>query len=354
MLRSKLVQVFVCLLLSLALFGCKKKKTASNNTPSTARKTAKKQTLVLYSGRSKSLVQPLVEQFEKKTGIQVIVKYGKTAQLALLLKEELKQKKSPADVFWAQDAGALSLLAASKHLKALPKSSLDKVPALFRSKSGTWLATSGRARVLAYAPSKVKAADMPKSILDLTKPRWKGKIGWAPTNASFIAFVTALRKKLGEEKAEAWLKGIIANQPRRYPKNTPQIRALAAGEIEVGLPNHYYLLRFKHKDPKYPVQQAFFQDGDIGNLVNVAGAGILNTAKNSKAAQQFVDFLLSKQAQTFFTQKVFEYPVVAGIKPHKALLPLKDLLKKTPKLALEALQDLPNTLKLLRKVGLLK
>ena len=307
--------------------------------------------LVVYSGRSKGLVHPIIKQFEKETGITVKVRYGNTAQLAVALLEE--GEKSPADLFWAQDAGALG--AVSKHglFQALPESISSKVPEGFRNAEGTWIATSGRARVLAYAPERVKAEELPKSVFDLTDEKWKGRVGWAPQNASFQAFVTAMRVIVGEEKAEKWLRGMKANGAKSYPKNTPIIRALAAGEIDLGLPNHYYLMRFKKSDSGFPVEQTFFASSDAGNLVNVAGIGVLKSSNHTEEVSSFVEYLLSPKVQQFFISEVFEYPVTDAVIPSEKLLPLDELLKLTPELNLEKLDDLEGTLKLLRETDIL-
>ena len=309
------------------------------------------ETLTIYSGRSKSLVEPIIKQFEEKSGIQVEVSYGGTTQLAAAILTE--GDKSPADLFWAQDAGALGAVSKKAMFEKLPESILTQVPSDFRDAEGFWVATSGRARVLAYAPERVKMEELPESIFDLTQPMWKGRVGWAPTNASFQAFVTSLRVQVGEERTEEWLRGMKANGVKKYAKNTPIIEALAAGEIDVGLPNHYYLLRFKSKDADFPVEQAFFKSSDPGNLVNIAGVGLLKSSKNKEAALKFVEFLLSSKAQQYFTSDVFEYPAIEGVTPHASLIPLSELLQLAPTFNLNNMDDLDGTVKLLRDAEIL-
>ena len=309
--------------------------------------------VVIYSGRSRSLVDPLVKRIEAKTGVKVTVRYGKTAHLAMVLMEEQKAGRSQVDIFWAQDAGALSALAQKGHLAPLPESLLEKVPVAFRDSDGRWVATSGRARVLAYSKKRVDAANLPKSVFELTDPKWKNKVGWAPTNGSFQAFVTAMRAREGEDKTRAWLKAMKANGTKAYAKNTPILQALAAGEIDIGLPNHYYLLRFLASDPEFPVAQTVFQAGDIGNLVNVAGAAVRSGSKRSAAAHKVIEFLLSPEAQSYFTEKVFEYPVANGAVANKKLLPMDEMQKNATSIDLNVLKDLEGTLKLMREVGLL-
>ena len=307
--------------------------------------------LVLYSGRSKSLVRPIIKQFQQETGIKVTARYGNTAQLALAIQEE--GERSPADVFWAQDAGGLGVLSKAGVFVTLPAELVESAPARFRNENATGVATSGRARVLAYSPDRVAPEELPTSIFDLTDPKWKNRIGWAPANASFQAFVTAMIVTHGEDKTRAWLTAVKANGAKAYPKNTPIIEALAAGEIDLGLPNHYYLLRFKTSNSKYPVEQTFFDAGDVGNLVNVAGVGILKTSARQDAALRFVEYLIGPKAQQYFSSQVFEYPVRDDVIPNARLVPLDELLRLAPDVQLNDLDNLKHTLNLLTEIGLL-
>ena len=309
------------------------------------------ETLTLYSGRSKSLVDPIIQQFEKETGIEVKVSYANTTQLAAKLRAE--GGKSPASLFWAQDAGALGAVSKKGLFAKLPESILGKVPKTFRHSDGLWIATSGRARVLAYSPERVSPEALPESVFDLTQPKWRGKIGWAPLNASFQTFVTAMRAQVGEERTEQWLRDMKTNGAKTYPKNTPIIEALAAGEIDLGLPNHYYLFRFKKGNSNFPVEQTFFKANDPGNLVNVAGIGLLKSSENQENALKFIEYLLSAKAQQYFVSEVFEYPVTEGVIPNSSLLPLDELLKIVPTFNLNEMDDLEGTLKLLRRVDIM-
>jgi iron(III) transport system substrate-binding protein len=217
------------------------------------------------------------------------------------------------------------------------------------------VAVSGRARVLTYSTKRVKKETLPKSVFELTDPRFKGKIGWAPSNASFQAFVTAMRKVHGEEKTKQWLLGMKANTPHAFASNAPIIQAIMSGEIDYGLPNHYYLLGFKKADDVHiPVDQTFFAPGDVGNLVNVAGVGVLASALHKEAADKFVRFLLSPICQQYFSSDTMEYPVITeGIITNPALLSPDELTKLAPPVTLDDLDDLEGTLALLRSVGLL-
>jgi iron(III) transport system substrate-binding protein len=307
--------------------------------------------LTLYSGRSEELVGPLVEQFEEKTGIDVEARYGDTAALASTLIEE--GDRSPADVFWAQDAGALGAVAGENRFAPLPRALLDRVPARYRSADGLWVGTSGRARVLVYNKEKVSRDDLPASVLDLTDGRWRGRVGWAPTNGSFQAFVTALRVLRGDDKARAWLQGMERNETREYESNSPIVQAVASGEIDAGLVNHYYLLELSEEDPGIADRAAnhFFRRGDPGNLINVAGVGILEQAPHEDAARRFVEFLLSRTGEQYFDEETIEYPLQEGAEPDPELPPLDEI--GGPDIDLSDLSDLQGTLELLRETGVL-
>jgi iron(III) transport system substrate-binding protein len=308
------------------------------------------ETLTIYSGRNEKLVGPLFKKFTQKTGIKVKVRYGETPQLAATLLEE--GARTPADVFFAQDAGALGALATAGRLQPLPQPVLDKVDARFRSPKGLWVGTSGRARAVAYNTQKVKPDELPQSILGFTDAKWKGRLGWAPTNASFQAFVTTLRLLKGDEAATQWLNGMKANTPRVYKNNAAIIEALGRGEIDVGFVNHYYLYAAKQNKGDLPVANHYVQAGDPGALVNVAGVGILQGTKKAEAANKLVAYLLESDAQTYFSQETFEYPLVAGVKTAAPGLP--ELSKVgSPELDLSRLEDLRGTVKLLQDTGVL-
>lgn len=307
------------------------------------------QPLVVYSGRSKSLVEPAIERFQQATGLRVRVKYGKTAPLALLLLEE--GDRSPADLFLAQDAGALSLLAEAGRFAPLPEALLERVPARFRDPDGRWIGVTGRARTLAYAPERAAAGELPGSVFDLTAPRFQGRVGIAPTNASFQTFVTAMRAVHGDARTLAWLRDLKANGARAYAKNTALLEGIAAGEIDFALPNHYYLLRIRATRPEFPVAQAFFAPGDVGNLVNVSGAAVLVHSRRKAEALRFLAFLLEEETQRYFAREVFEYPLVTGVAPPAGLPSLEELLRLAPNVSLGQLSDLKGTIRLLREAG---
>ncbi len=306
--------------------------------------------LVVYSGRNGGLIGPLIDRYEAANDIDLKVRFGDSAELAATLLEE--GENSPADVFYSQDAGALGALTLEGRLQELPDEIVEQVEPRFRAPGGEWVGVSGRARVVAYNTETLSEDEMPESIMDFTDPEWEGRIGWAPTNASFQAFVTAFRVLEGEEAARAWLEGIQANNPLVYNNNTATLEAVASGEVDVGFINHYYLFRqLEEQGEDFPARNYFFQEGDIGGLINVAGAGILDTATNQEAAEAFVSFLLSPEAQTYFRDETKEYPLIEGVDADPMLPSLAEI--QTPEIDLSELDDLQGTLELLEELGIL-
>lgn len=306
--------------------------------------------LTVYSGREEELVEPLFERFTDETGIDVKVRYGDSAELAAAIAEE--GENSPADVFFAQDPGSLG--AVDGRLETLPDSVLDRVDARYRDDAGHWVGTSGRSRVLAYNTDALDEADLPASVFELTDPSWKGRIGIAPTNASFQAFVTAMRLTAGDARTRTWLERLKANGPKTYEKNTAIVEAIAAGEVDVGLVNHYYLYLVKEEQPDAPVANHFFRAGDPGALVSVAGAGVLASTDAADDAERFVAFLLQDEQQRFYVDEAeeAEYPLVAGLAARKGLPPLDTL--EGPSVDLSTFgAELETTLELLRETGYL-
>ncbi len=305
--------------------------------------------LVIYSGRSEELVSAIIERFEEEHGIKVEVRYGGSAEMAALLLEE--GDNSPADVFFSQDAGALGALAKEGLFADLPEDILSRVNDRFSSPDGKWVGISGRARAVVYNTDALSESDIPASILDFTDEKWSGRLGWAPTNASFQAFVTALRVERGDDAAREWLEGMVANDIAVYEGNSPIVQAVIDGEIDAGFVNHYYLLRQKAEAGKdLPAENYIYSNGDPGALINVAGAGAL-AAGDHEVANAFISFLLDSEAQQYFADETFEYPLIEGVEGDPDLVPLDEI--ETPDIDLSDLSDLEGTLEMLRDVGIL-
>ena len=306
--------------------------------------------LVVYSGRSEELVGPLLVEFTTQTGIPVEVRYGDSAELAAQLIEE--GDRSPADIYFGQDAGALGALDAAGLCAPLPENVIGAVPAQYQSANGTWTGITGRARVIAYDPQQVSADEVPTSVLELTAPRWKGQVAIAPTNASFQAFITGMRVALGDEATQQWLQAMVDNDVQVYEKNGLIRDAVDAGEVQLGLINHYYWYEKAAEvgEDAMNVQIAFPAAGDPGALVNVAGACVLPSAAHAEDANEMLTWMLLPETQEWFVSQTFEYPLVAGV-PAPAGLPALDSLQG-PDISLAQLEDLPGTLTMLQEVGL--
>lgn len=308
------------------------------------------QALTIYSGRNQQLVGPLIERFQESSGIRVQVRYGDSAEMASTILEE--GRNSPADLFFSQDAGALGALRGEGRLKKLPEELLERVPGPYRCPEGFWVGTSGRVRVVVFNSDRLSEEALPDSLSGFTDPKWRGRIGWAPSNGSFQAFVTALRLSRGDETAFAWLRGIQANQPKVYAGNTAIVEAAGRGEIDVGFTNHYYLHRFlAERGEGFPARNYYPRAGGVEALVNVAGAGVLVGAKREAAALDFIAFLLSEDAQRFLVESTFEYPLVSDALPAAGAKPLSEVAHTG--LDLSRLGDLQGTLKMLAAAGVL-
>ena len=304
--------------------------------------------LTVYSGRSETLVGPLIQQFQEDTGVEVAVKYAGTPQLAATLLEE--GSNTPADLFFAQDPGGLS--AVEGMLQTLPSSTLSLVPEWASSPSGKWVGLSGRARTVVYNTERLSPEDLPDELTGFTDPQWKGRIGWAPTNSSFQTMVTAMRAVWGEEQTLQWLKDIQANDPKVYPKNTPIVAAAAAGEIDVGFVNHYYLHRFLAEEGEsFKARNYHPRTGGPDAIIMVAGAGILTESDNPGNAQKFIDYLLSDSAQQYFADETYEYPLSGGVPASGGVVPLSEI--NNPDLSSHDLSDLAGSQQLIRQAGLI-
>ncbi|WP_008314359.1 iron ABC transporter substrate-binding protein [Leptolyngbya sp. PCC 6406] len=309
---------------------------------------AQSNTLTIYSGRGESLIGPLIEQAEQELGLDIRVRYGDTAELAIAIIEE--GRNSPADIYFGQDAGALGALADARRTRTIPARLIARVDRRFRSNSAQWIGITGRARVIAYNTNMVQANELPSSMWALTEAQWRGKVGWAPTNGSFQSFVTAMRLLEGNDRTLEWLEAMKANGTVVYRNNSTIVEAVGRGEVELGLTNNYYLYRFLAEDPNFPVAHHYTR-GNVGSLINIAGVAIINTAANRTGAERFVEFLLSDTAQNFFAEETKEYPLVEGIAAPEEQLPIEDI--NPPNIDLGDLADLQGTIELLQRAGLL-
>jgi iron(III) transport system substrate-binding protein len=279
--------------------------------------------LYIYSGRTKNLVGPLLEQFAEDTGIKIDVRYGDSADLAL--RAEREGDRTNADVFISQSPGAVGFLDSEDMLAELPAELVDKVPEGDAAEDGRWVGLSGRVRTLVFNTDLVDEADLPDSVLGLADAAYAGKVGVAPTNGSFQDFVTVLRENVGDEETGAFLTGLAEGNAPTFENNTAIVEAVGRGEVPMGLVNHYYVFVAQEEDPDLPVANHFFPEGDYGSTLLVTAASIIEGSDRSDEAEQFVEFLLSADAQRFFAEETFEYPLAAGAEPNPVLPPFDEL-----------------------------
>ena len=333
MTRRLLTPVVLLLLGALALSACS---TGSDE-------------LVVYSGRGQNLIGPLLEDFAAETDTPIAVRYGDSADLALLLAEE--GAATDADVFLSQNPGAVAYVGDQGLLAELPDDVLQLVDDRFRSDNGRWVGLSGRQRVLVYNQDLVGESELPDSVFDLTQEQYEGRVAVAPPNGSFQDFVSAMRLVEGEDRTRQWLEGLVANDVRTYPNNNAIVDAVSRGEVPMGLVNHYYNLRFLAEDPDLPSVNHRFGGGDIGALVIAASVSIIEGSDKPQAARELIEFLLSQESQEYFRDETFEYPLARGVEPVEGLPSLDEL--ETPDVDVDELgSELESTVELIESSGL--
>jgi iron(III) transport system substrate-binding protein len=307
--------------------------------------------LTLYSSQHEPMTEALVQGFEAENGAKVEVRYGEDEGLASQIEQE--GEASPADVFLAENTPPLELLAGKELLAAVDPSTLKEVPSQFNSPSGHWVGVAARETVMVYNPDLVAAGELPASILDLAKPEWKGRLAIAPSEPDFVPIVSAITKLDGEAAAKEWLEGFAANA-KRYNDNEGIIAAVDAGQVDAGIINHYYWFEAAAEEGKDKIASKlhYFGNEDAGALVNISGAGALESSDDPGLAQEFLAYLVSEEGQAAMTESGdWEYPLNANVPPPPGLKPFDTL--EPPKVGPADLGDGSGPLKLMQEVGLL-
>lgn len=306
--------------------------------------------ITLYSGRIPAAIGPAVDMYEAAADRDVQVRFAETADLAATLVEE--GDASPADVFFAQEPGAIAAVAEAGLLTKLPQNILDKVEPRFRDPEGRWVGVTGRARVMAYNQDAVEESELPPSPFGLTDPKWKDRVGWSPASSSMQEYVTALRAKYGDDRTRQWLGEMVDNGAVSFPDNVTIRDAIAKGEIDVGLINHYYVAQaVAEEGPDYPVA-VYFPPGGLGSLMLLTSVGVLESSDRTDEAFAFVRSLLGPESQAFFTSSSKEYPLAKGVEPDPSLsvpigkIPVSDS-------SLVDLKELQGTIELMKEAGAL-
>jgi iron(III) transport system substrate-binding protein len=302
--------------------------------------------LVVYSGRKEVAVKPIVEAFQKKTGIPVKFKTGTTTGLAHALIQERARPR--ADVFIATEVGVMEILAKNGVLDAyVSPAAKDLLPGS-RDQGDLWNGISSRARVIIYNKNLVPDKDVPRSVFQLTDPKWKGKIAIAGTQErTTLSWVSSLIAVKGAEFAKDYLKRLYANGLKILPDNADVRQGVGRGEFAIGLTNspNYFLAR----KANYPVGVVYpdQSDGEVGTLLNLNAIALVKGAQHRGAARRFIDFVLSPAGQRILIDGAYEIPLRPDIID---LVPLTGF-RRTP-VTEEQLAELAEpTLKLLAEIG---
>ena len=280
--------------------------------------------VTVYSGRSENLVGPVLDAFACETGTDVAVRWGSSTDLALLLAEEAD--RTQADVFLSRSPGPVGFLESDGLLGGIDGDVLDLVGPESRSASHTWVGFSGRKRVLVHNIDTVPAAELPRSVFDLTGELYRGRVAIPATNGSFLDWFTVFRDMYGTEAAEQWLTDMVANDARYYPNNRSIVEAAGRGEIDMGLVNHYYQYQeAAAAGDRHRAANHDLADDDIGSLLIITAAAIAAASDNHEAANELIAYLLSDPVQGYFSRRTFEYPLAVGVEPADILPPLRAL-----------------------------
>jgi iron(III) transport system substrate-binding protein len=305
-------------LLAASLAACGAAASGSGGSPSQ---------LTLYNGQHEQTTQALVSAFEKQTGITVTVRSDDEDVLVQQIGQE--GSRSPADVIYTENSPALERLQGSHLLAPLSAATRAAIPSRYSSPSGDWVGLSGRVSVLVYDTAKLGPAQLPTSVMDLASPKWKGKLGLAPQETDFQPIITSIARAHGTAAALAWLKAVKANAGSDlYPDNETLTAKVNAGQVEIGLINHYYWYRLRSQIGAAAMHSAlhYFAPGDPGYVLDVSGAGVLASSPHQAAAQKFLAFLASAAGQRIIAHSdSFEYPLRPGIAANPDLTPLAQL-----------------------------
>lgn len=286
------------------------------------------QTITLYNAQHEQTTDALITAFTQQTGIKVRVRSDGEDVLTAQLEQEAS--KSPADVFYTENSPWLAQLDEKHLLAPVEAATLLQVPAIDSASTGDWIGVSARVSVLVYNTDKLKASQLPTSILDLADPQWKGELELAPAETDFWPIVSSVAKAYGDAKALTWLKGLKSNAAPNdtIPDNETVVSDVNKGTNDMGLINHYYFYRLQAEIGKPATHAAlsFFAPRDPGYVLDISGAAILKSSKHQAAAQKFVAFLTSAAGQTILANSdSFEYPIGDRVAANPELPPFASL-----------------------------
>ncbi|MDL2406754.1 iron ABC transporter substrate-binding protein [Rhizobium calliandrae] len=283
------------------------------------------ESIVVYNAQHEALTQAWADGFTKETGIKVTIRNGSDMQFANQIVEE--GAASPADVFLTENSPGMALVDTNKLFAPVNADTLAQVPETFKAADGNWVGVAARSTVFAYDKTKLKESDLPKSLLDLADPKWKGRWGASPAGADFQAIVSALLELKGEDVTKSWLKALKENATP-YKGNSVAMKAVNAGEIEGAVIYHYYWFgdQAKTAENSKNVALHYFKNQDPGAFVSISGGGVLASSQHQKEAQAFLKWITSKGGQAVLRDgDSYEYAVGNGAQSNPKLVPLADL-----------------------------
>jgi iron(III) transport system substrate-binding protein len=281
--------------------------------------------LLIYNAQHESLTKEWIDAFTKETGVKVTYRQGGDTELGNQLIAE--GDASPADVFLTENSPAMAAVEHAGLFADLDAETINQVPSQYRPASGKWTGVAARTTVFVYNTAKLQPDQLPKSMLELEQPAWKGRWGGAPAKADFQAIVSALLQLEGERATAQWLAGMKTNAVV-YNDNIATMKAVNAGEVDGGIIYHYYWFRdqAKTKADSGNTELHYFKNQDPGAFVSLSGGGVLKSSKKAQQAQQFLRFITGKAGQEVLEKgDSFEYTVASGVPANPALVPLNDL-----------------------------
>jgi iron(III) transport system substrate-binding protein len=281
--------------------------------------------LTIYSAQHENLTQAWAKAFQDKTGIKVQIRYGSDSSMGAQIVQEGDQ--SPADVFLTENSPAMTTVQNAGLLAPVDAATVAQVGKAFAPSTHEWVGIAARSTVLVYNPGKIAEADLPKSIMDLEQPQWKGKWGAAAGGADFQAIVSAILETQGEARTKTWL-AALKDGAQIYQNNIAVMKAVNAGQVPVGIMYHYYWYRDQAltKAGSRNTKLLYFRNHDPGAFVSISGGAVLKSSKHAANAQKFLAFLTSPEGQKILaTSDAKEYAVGNGVASDPALEPLDTL-----------------------------
>lgn len=281
--------------------------------------------LLVYNAQHESLTKEWIDEFTKETGIKVTYRQGGDTELGNQLIAE--GESSPADVFLTENSPAMAAVEKAGLFTDVDQATIDQVPPQFRPATDKWTGIAARATVFVYNTNELTEDQLPKSIMDLQRPEWKGRWGAPPVKPDFQAIVAAMLELTGEQATSDWLVGMKANA-ELFQDNIATLRAVNDGQVPGGIIYHYYWFRDQAETKEISGNTAlhFFRNEDPGAYLSISGGGILNSSKKKDDAQKFLTFITSKAGQEVLENGTsFEYPVASGVPANPALVPLAQL-----------------------------